>query len=315
MLIYHNFCINEGEKLRMDRCITNNNKIHTAERSFQCNKNNSEKSQCMLYSSGFKQEKTTINVNGKVIGGKNLAIIAGPCAIDSEEQFYETAKEVEKAGAQFLRGAIYKPRTSPYNFQGIGDRGLKILKNVKNYVNLAIISEALDVAHLEKLAEVADIIQIGARNMHNFELLKAVGQMRKPILLKRGLCATIQEWLMSAEYILLGGNSQVILCERGIRTFETATRNTIDISSVPIIKNLSHLPIIVDPSHGTGQGFLVEPMAKAAIAAGADGLMVEVYISPERAISDKDQTISTEEFSRLVCSTRKVATAIGKVID
>lgn len=301
--------------MRTDIGITNNNQIHTAKGAFQDNKNNSEKSQCMLYSYDFKQEKTLINVNGKVIGGKSLAIMAGPCAIDNEEQFFETAKEIEKAGAQFLRGAIYKPRTSPYNFQGIGHEGLNILKNVKKYVNLAIISEVLDIAHLEKLAEVADIIQIGARNMHNFELLKAVGQMRKPILLKRGLCATIQEWLMSAEYILLGGNSQVILCERGIRTFETATRNTIDISSVPLIKNLTHLPIIVDPSHGTGQRFLVEPMAKAAIAAGADGLMVEACISPEKSISDKDQTISIKEFSRLVCSTRKVAAAIGRVID
>jgi len=242
---------------------------------------------------------TVVEVNGAKIGGSNFAVIAGPCSVESEEQIIETAKAVKVAGAQVLRGGAYKMRTSPYTFQGLGEEGIKLLLLAKKETSLPIVTELTDLSKLEQFEEV-DILQVGARNMQNFEMLKELGKIDKPVILKRGISATLEEWLLSAEYILSGGNQKVILCERGIRTFETATRNTMDISAIPVLKELTHLPIIADPSHATGSASLVTPMALAATAAGANGLMIEVHTNPECALCDGPQAINTEEFSELM---------------
>ena len=242
---------------------------------------------------------TVVEVNGAKIGGSKFAVIAGPCSVESEEQIIETAKAVKVAGAQVLRGGAYKMRTSPYTFQGLGEEGIKLLLLAKKETSLPIVTELTDLSKLEQFEEV-DIIQVGARNMQNFEMLKELGKIDKPVILKRGISATLEEWLLSAEYILSGGNQKVILCERGIRTFETTTRNTMDISAIPVLKELTHLPIIADPSHATGSASLVTPMALAATAAGANGLMIEVHTNPECALCDGPQAINTEEFSELM---------------
>lgn len=265
-----------------------------------------------LASKIFKPEPTVVKVEDIEIGGSNIVIMAGPCAVESREQLFESAMAVKKAGAQFLRGGAFKPRTSPYSFQGLEEEGLKMLKEAKELTGLKIVTEVMDVHSVELVAEYADVIQIGTRNMQNFPLLKAVGRINKPVLLKRGLAATLEEWLSAAEYILSEGNKDVILCERGIRTFETYTRNTLDLSAVPAMKKLSHLPIVVDPSHGTGKWHLVAPMAKAAIAAGADGLIIEVHPDPKNALSDGAQSLTPENFETLCEDIKVIAKAVGR---
>jgi len=255
----------------------------------------------------FHPENSIVSVNGASIGGEKLAIIAGPCSVESKSQITEIAVEVKEAGAGFLRGGAFKPRTSPYSFQGLKEEGLDYLKYAKEITKLPIVVELMSADKLEMFERDVDIIQIGARNMQNFDLLRAVGQTRKPILLKRGLSATIEEFLTAAEYILAGGNDNVILCERGIRTFDTYTRNTLDIGAVPVIKRLSHLPVIVDPSHASGIWWMVEPLAMASIAAGADGLMIEVHNDPKNALSDGNQSITPENFRRLIKSIKEIA--------
>ncbi|MCG0278005.1 MAG: 3-deoxy-7-phosphoheptulonate synthase [Thermanaeromonas sp.] len=258
----------------------------------------------------FKPEDTVVEVGELKIGGPDLHIIAGPCAVESREQLLETAHAVREAGATMLRGGAFKPRTSPYSFQGLAEAGLELLAEAREETGLAIVTEVTDQTKAGAVAEVADVLQIGSRNMQNFALLKTVARLGKPVLLKRGLSATIEEWLLAAEYILAEGNFQVILCERGIRTFETFTRNTLDLSALAAVKQLSHLPVLADPSHGTGKKELVIPLARAAIAAGADGLLVEVHPQPENALSDGPQSLRPEEFASLV---REVA-AVGKVL-
>lgn len=260
-----------------------------------------------LVNKTFKPESSVININGVEVGGRSLAIIAGPCAVESEEQIMETALFLKNQGVQFLRGGAYKPRTSPYSFQGLGEEGLKLLAKVRKETGLLIVSEVVSHDSLEKAMEYVDVVQIGARNMQNFDLLQRVGRTKMPVILKRGLSSNIEEWLNAAEYIMNEGNYNIILCERGIRTFETYTRNTLDLSSVPIIKETSHLPIIVDPSHGTGKWNLVTPMARAGIAAGADGLMIEVHPNPQVALSDGNQSLNFESFSKLMDEIRKIA--------
>jgi 3-deoxy-7-phosphoheptulonate synthase len=262
----------------------------------------------------FKPENTVVDVEGSVVGGNRLGIMAGPCSVESEEQIIEIAKRVKAAGANFLRGGAFKPRTSPYSFQGLELDGLKLLKTAKQETGLPIVTELMSTNYIDTFVEEVDVIQIGARNMQNFDLLKQIGKTNKPILLKRGLSATIEEWLMSAEYIMAGGNENVILCERGIRTFETITRNTLDLQAIPVIKKLSHLPIIVDPSHAGGYAYLVEPMAKAAIMSGADGLMIEVHNDPENALSDGQQSLTPDQFDTLMEKVRAVANIEGKEI-
>jgi len=247
-----------------------------------------------------------------LVGGGHLGIMAGPCAVESREQLLEAAECVKAGGANFLRGGAFKPRTSPYDFQGLADEGLKMLKEVGEKTGLKVVTEIVDVNDVDRLCEYADVLQVGARNMQNFQLLKAVGKAQKPVLLKRGLSATISEWLNAAEYILSEGNYNVILCERGIRTYETFTRNTLDLSAVAAVKELSHLPVIVDPSHGTGRWKMVQPMARAAIAAGADGLMIEVHPHPEIALSDGDQSLTPENFRIVMDEVRKIAEIMGK---
>ncbi len=247
----------------------------------------------------FHPDDMVIDVSGRKIGGGNFALIAGPCSIESEEQIINTAKAVKAYGAQFLRGGAFKPRTSPYAFQGLREAGINLLCAAKKEADMPIVTEIMDPSQLPVFDNV-DIIQVGARNMQNFELLKELGKINKPILLKRGLSSTIQEFLMSAEYIMAGGNEQVILCERGIRTFETYTRNTLDLSAIPLIKKMSHLPVIVDPSHATGLSYLVKPMALAAAAAGADGLIIEVHHDPPHALCDGQQSLTPLEFKELV---------------
>ena len=259
-------------------------------------------------------DNTLIKVGNKVIGGDELTIIAGPCSVESKEQIIGIAKEVKNCGAGFLRGGAFKPRTSPYSFQGMRFEGLELLKMAREETGLPIVSEIMSTSMVDRFAEDVDIIQVGARNMQNFELLKELGKIDKPVLLKRGLSSTIEELLMSAEYIMSGGNSSVILCERGIRTFETYTRNTLDLSAIPAIKRQSHLPIIVDPSHATGLWWMVEPLAKAAIAVGADGIMVEVHNNPKLAKCDGQQSIKPEGFKTLMDSIAKVAGATRKMI-
>ena len=257
----------------------------------------------------FHPEDTVLQIGGTQVGGGNLTLIAGPCSVESEEQICEIAKAVKKSGATMLRGGAFKPRTSPYSFQGLRSEGIRMLSAAKELTGLPIVTEIMDASHLEYFDSV-DVIQVGARNMQNFELLKVLGETRKPILLKRGLSATYEELLMSAEYIMAGGNENVILCERGIRTFETFTRNTMDVSAVPVLKQLSHLPVLVDPSHAAGKYQLVTPLAKAALAAGADGLLIEVHNDPEHALSDGPQSLRPEAFDRLAGQLQRLHEAV-----
>lgn len=261
----------------------------------------------------FHEDDTIIDVNGTKIGGTNFQIIAGPCSVESREQIIEVARDVKKSGAKFLRGGAFKPRTSPYAFQGLHDDGIKLLLEAKKETGLPIVTEIMSISHIDLFADV-DVIQVGARNMQNFELLKELGHCDKPILLKRGLANTLEELLMSAEYIMASGNENVILCERGIRTFETATRNTLDISAVPMLKSVSHLPVIVDPSHACGIAWMVEPMAKAAAAVGADGLIIEVHNNPAKALCDGKQSITPEAFDKLVKDLRPLVELSGKTL-
>lgn len=255
----------------------------------------------------FHPENTVVDVCGIKIGGNKVPVIAGPCSVESEEQIIEIAKSVKASGASFLRGGAFKPRTSPYSFQGLREEGLDLLKLARKETGLPIVTEIMSADMIDRFVEDVDIIQVGARNMQNFELLKQLGKTRKPILLKRGLSATVEEFLMSAEYIMAGGNENVILCERGIRTFETYTRNTLDLSIIPAIKKLSHLPIIIDPSHAAGLWWMVEPMSKAAIAAGADGLIIEVHNDPEHALCDGQQSIKPKKFDALMRKLKAIA--------
>ena len=259
----------------------------------------------------FHPDDTVIDVNGVKIGGGNFCMIAGPCSVESEEQIVAVAKAVKAAGANMMRGGAFKPRTSPYDFQGLKDKGIELLKIARRETGLPIVTEIMSVTDLP-LFEDVDVLQVGARNMQNFDLLKEVAKSKRPILLKRGLSATIEEWLMSAEYILAGGNPNVILCERGIRTFETYTRNTLDLSAVPAIKKLSHLPVIIDPSHATGINWMVEPLAMAAVAVGADGLIIEVHNDPKNAKCDGAQSITPNQFDSLMNKIKKIAPDFGK---
>jgi 3-deoxy-7-phosphoheptulonate synthase len=268
-----------------------------------------------LASRDFKKETSVIDLGGGVtIGGKEVVVMAGPCSVEKEELLIDIARKIKAAGAKVLRGGAFKPRTSPYSFQGLGEEGLKYLKEARDETGLLIVTELMDIRNLELVERYADIIQIGARNMQNFDLLKEVGRSKKPVLLKRGMSNTVKEFLMSAEYILAAGNFSVILCERGIRTFEDSTRFTLDISAVPVVKNLSHLPCIVDPSHATGKWGLVAPCAKAAVAAGCDGLIVEVHPNPEEAYSDGVQSLYPENFAEMMEDLKKVAEAVERSI-
>ena len=261
-----------------------------------------------------KPENSVIRVGEESVGGEELAIIAGPCSVESRDQLIQTARAVKAAGAKFLRGGAFKPRTSPYTFQGMKEEGLVLLREARAETGLKIVTEVKDILTLSAVAEVADVIQVGARNMSNFSLLEAVGELRKPVLLKRGISATIEELLMAAEYILARGNLDVILCERGIRTFEPYTRNTLDLNAVPVIKKLSHLPVIVDPSHGIGIWDGVTPMALAGIAAGADGLIIEVHVSPEDALSDGYQSLKPERFEQLMEKLKQLAPVVNRTV-
>ena len=260
----------------------------------------------------FHPNNTEINVGGATIGGNEICVMAGPCSVESKEQILTISREVKKSGAKFLRGGAFKPRSSPYSFQGLKMEGLELLMYAKKQTDLPIVSEIMSTEYLDEYVEHVDIIQVGARNMQNYELLKELGKTNKTILLKRGLSSTIEELLMSAEYILLGGNENVVLCERGIRTFENYTRNTLDLSAIPAIKKLSHLPVIVDPSHATGRWWMVEPMALAAVAAGADGLIIEVHNDPENALCDGNQSIKPEKFAQLMEKLKLIARAVGR---
>ncbi|MCK5148473.1 3-deoxy-7-phosphoheptulonate synthase [bacterium] len=260
----------------------------------------------------FHPEDTIIDIKGIRIGGDNVVVMAGPCSVENEDQIHIIAGLVSKAGAQVLRGGAFKPRTSPYSFQGLGEEGLKYLRDAAEACNMISVTEVMDTATVDLIAEYADILQIGARNMQNFALLKEAGRINKPIFLKRGLAGTIEELLMAAEYIMAHGNSQVILCERGIRTFETATRNTMDISAIPVINDKSHLPVFADPSHGTGMRDKVAPMARAAVAAGAHGLMIEVHHEPDKALSDGAQSLLPEQFTALMEELKVIAWTVGR---
>lgn len=262
----------------------------------------------------FKPEPTIVDVNGVKIGGSHLGIMAGPCSVESEEQIVEVAKSVKASGANFLRGGAFKPRTSPYSFQGLELEGLKLLKVAKQETGLQIVTEIMSTDYIDDFVENVDVIQIGARNMQNFDLLKQIGKTNKPILLKRGLSATIEEWLMSAEYIMAGGNENIVLCERGIRTFETYTRNTLDLSAVPAVKKLSHLPVVIDPSHAAGKWWMVDPLSKAAVAIGADGLIIEVHNDPANAWCDGQQSIKPDVYGNLLEELRVIAKAVGREI-
>ena len=265
-----------------------------------------------LASLEFKKETSKVIVGDAVFGGEKLVVIAGPCAVESEEQMLQTAKAVKKAGASMLRGGAFKPRTSPYAFQGLEEEGLKILKQVSREVGIPFVTEVVNPKDVELVADYADMMQIGARNMQNFTLFKEVGKCKKPVMLKRGLAATIEEWLMAAEYILSEGNYDVILCERGIRTYETSTRNTLDLSAIPSIRRLSHLPVIVDPSHACGKRHLVLPLSRAAIGAGADGLIIEVHPDPENALSDGPQSLNFASFDDLMTQIQPIVIAMGR---
>jgi 3-deoxy-7-phosphoheptulonate synthase len=264
-----------------------------------------------LSSQEFREEPTIVKVRDAVIGGGSLTLMAGPCSIESREQLFEVAAGVAAAGATLLRGGAFKPRTSPYAFQGLGLEGLRLLAEARERTGLPIITEVMEPAQVDMVAEFADVLQIGTRNMQNFSLLNAVGRTRMPVMLKRGLSGTIEEWLLAAEYILAAGNRQVILCERGIRTFETAARNTLDLNAVPILRRLTHLPVIVDPSHATGKRWMVAPMSYAGVAAGADGIMVEVHPKPEEAWSDGEQSLTLPMFSRLAGELRTIHSVVS----
>jgi len=268
-----------------------------------------------LVSRESKGQSSLIKVKNVIIGGDDVVVIAGPCAVESREQLLTAARMVRQAGAVILRGGAFKPRTSPYSFQGLEEEGLKLLAEASAETGLVTVTEIIDEASLELARDYVDMIQVGARNMQNFRLLRAVGRSGKPVLLKRGLSATIEEWLMAAEYVISEGNENVVLCERGIRTFETATRNTLDLSAVPVVKGQSHLPVIVDPSHATGERKLVAPMSMAALAAGADGLLIEVHPEPDKALSDGPQSLTPEDFSSLMAELRRLAPAIGRRIS
>lgn len=265
-----------------------------------------------LASLEFKKAASLVDVNGVVFGGPKMVVVAGPCAVENEAQMMQTATAVKKAGAAMLRGGAFKPRTSPYAFQGLEEEGLKILKTVSQATELPFVTEVVNPRDVELMLNYVDMFQIGARNMQNFTLLKEVGKANKPVMLKRGLSATIEEWLMAAEYILSEGNYQVVLCERGIRTYETSTRNTLDLSAVPTIRRLSHLPVIVDPSHACGKRHLVTPLSRAAVAVGADGLIVEVHPQPENALSDGPQSLNLDGFNDLMAAIKPVAEAVGR---
>jgi 3-deoxy-7-phosphoheptulonate synthase len=265
-----------------------------------------------LASRDFKPMNTVVEAGGQYIGGSDFVVMAGPCSVESREQLIRTARGVAASGATLLRGGAFKPRTSPYAFQGLGEDGLSLLEEGRHETGLPIITEVMEPGQVDRVAGTADVLQIGARNMQNFPLLKEVGRVGKPCMLKRGLSATIEEWLMAAEYIMHAGNPNVILCERGIRTFETATRNTLDLSAIPLVKRLSHLPVIADPSHGTGHRYLVQPMALAAAAAGADGLIIEVHPQPDTALSDGPQSLTLEDFERLMRTLDGVLAAVGR---
>ena len=267
-----------------------------------------------LASRTFKQEPTVITVGDVRIGGDEVIVMAGPCSAESETQVRAAAAAVRRAGAKILRGGAFKPRSSPYSFQGLGEEGLRMLRDAAAAENLKLITEVMDLSQIDVIDKYTDIFQVGARNMQNFTLLRELGHERKPVLLKRGISATIEEWLLSAEYVLSGGNTDVILCERGIRTFETATRNTFDISAIPVVKKLSHLPIIADPSHAIGRRDKVAPVARAAVAVGADGLLIEVHVDPDHALSDGAQSMFPAQFDRLMAELRIIAPAIGRSI-
>jgi 3-deoxy-7-phosphoheptulonate synthase len=267
-----------------------------------------------LASRSFRQENTVITIGDVRIGGDEVIVMAGPCSAENEDQVEACAAAVKRAGAKVLRGGAFKPRSSPYSFQGLGEEGLRLLRSAADRHNLLLISEVMDISQLELIERYSHILQVGARNMQNFTLLRELGYSKVPVMLKRGISATIEEWLLSAEYILSGGNTNVMLCERGIRTFESFTRNTLDISAIPVIQQLSHLPIIVDPSHGTGKRDKVAPMARAAVAAGCDGLIIEVHNDPDHALSDGAQSLFPAQFDRLMAELRIIAPAIGRSI-
>ena len=267
-----------------------------------------------LASRTFRPENTIITVGDLRIGGDEVIVMAGPCSAETEVQVEATAAAVKNAGAKVLRGGAFKPRSSPYSFQGLGEDGLQLLRAAADRHNLKLVSEVMDISQLELVERYAHILQVGARNMQNFTLLRELGRARTPVMLKRGISATIEEWLLSAEYILAGGNTDVMLCERGIRTFESYTRNTLDISAIPVVQQLSHLPVLVDPSHGTGRRDKVTPMARAAVAAGADGLIIEVHSDPDHALSDGAQSLFPAQFDRLMAELRIIAPAIGRGI-
>jgi len=267
-----------------------------------------------LSSRTFRPDGTVVKIGDVRIGGDGVVMIAGPCTIESREQINESAEIVKKAGAKIMRGGAYKPRTSPHSFQGLGEEGLKMLSEAAHSRNLLVVSEVMDLSQLRIFLEYADILQVGARNMQNFTLLKELGNIRKPVLLKRGMSATIEELLLAADYIMAGGNYDVILCERGIRTFENATRNTLDLSAIPVVKKQSHLPIIVDPSHGTGRRDKVAPMARAAVAAGADGLLIEVHPDPDKALCDGAQSLAPEQYEQLIQELKLIAAAVHRYI-
>ena len=266
-----------------------------------------------LVARSFRPEGTVVRFpNGRTIGGDEVVIMAGPCSVESREQLFAVAETVSRSGARFLRGGAFKPRSSPYTFQGLGEEGLKLLHEAADKFGMLVVSEVMEISQIPMMLPYVDVLQVGARNMQNFNLLRELGKVRKPVLLKRGIAATIEELLLSAEYLLAGGNYEVILCERGIRTFETYTRNTLDISAIPIVHKLSHLPILADPSHGTGRRDKVAPMGRAAIAAGADGLIVEVHNCPDKALSDGAQSLYPEQFAELMGQLRVIAPAVGR---
>jgi 3-deoxy-7-phosphoheptulonate synthase len=264
---------------------------------------------------GFRPEGTVIEFrNGVKLGGERVLAMAGPCSIESRAQMFETAEHVKASGGTFLRGGAFKPRSSPYSFQGMGIPGLELMREAADAHGLLVVSEVMEIAQIEPMLPYVDLLQVGARNMQNFNLLRELGQARKPVLLKRGMAATVEELLLSSEYILSGGNYDVILCERGIRTYETATRNTMDISAIPVVKKLSHMPIVADPSHGTGRRDMVAPMARAAVAAGADAILVEVHPNADKAASDAAQTLYLDQFDKLMGELRLIATAVGRTL-
>ena len=267
-----------------------------------------------LASRHFRPGGTVVKIRDVEIGGNQVVVMAGPCSVETRDQIEQVAEVVARGGAKVIRGGAFKPRSSPYSFQGLGEEGLRMMREAADRLNLLVVSEVMDQTQIPLLSSYADILQVGARNMQNFNLLRELGQVRKPVLLKRGISATIEEWLLSAEYIMSGGNYNVILCERGIRTFETYTRNTLDIAAIPVVQKLSHLPILADPSHGTGRRDKVPPMARAAVAAGADGLLLEVHNDPEHALSDGAQSLHFQQFEQLMKELRLIAPAVGRSI-